>query len=526
MKRLLILPVIVLMACQNNQNVSDSPELGYTNHQFKISEAAKGKFNEGLLLLHSFEYEDAREAFEEALENDPDELMVHWGLAMTHYKALWGLQNMEAGREIINSAADIVPEDDLEQSFWESIKILYGEGEFLDRNRKYADYMGEVYEKYPNNLEVASFYSLGLMWASNGDQDYLTRSADIAAGVIEENAVHPGALHYIIHANDDPEYAQEALDAADEYAQVAPDAAHALHMPSHIYVALGMWNEVVASNEDSYAASISRMERKNLSGKSRGYHSMAWLHYGLLQQGNYTRAAQLLEEMIAYHKDSVGSDSYLIKMQNQQRVEEGKWPSALEAQNVSYYQLGMEEKSSMHFFRSLLAFDRNDAVAIKLETDTLLNLLKGAKLIVSDNGLALCSAGPTRYAPNKRDIEKTTVVIHQMKALKAMAEGNPKLAEEHLITATKLEEESSYDPGPPFIAYPSFEQYGDWLLRQNRPEEALVQFNKSLANRKLRAKALKGKIQALEMLGRAEEKADVEAELKKFWIGEEFIAGI
>jgi len=257
-----VLAISLLVSCTPSKPTTEGTQLGDLQHTFPISTEARADFDEGLLLLHSFEYEDAREAFQKAVEADSNELMAHWGLAMTYYKALWGLQDVEAGREVINVVGDTKAdrlakaENQLEQDFWMGVETLYGEGELDERNQAYVDHMAEVYDANPGNQEVAAFYSLGLMWAGYNEQEYLNRSAEVAAGIIEENPTHPGALHYMIHANDDPVYAQIALNAANKYAKVAPDATHALHMPSHIYVALGMWKEVVSSNTASYQASL------------------------------------------------------------------------------------------------------------------------------------------------------------------------------------------------------------------------------------------------------------------------------
>ncbi len=514
--------ILILLSCSNQHGTTeqDPTHLGTIDHAFSISEEAKGYFDEGLLLLHSFEYADANEAFKKAQLADDQEIMVYWGLAMTHYKALWGLQDVAAGRAVIQeweqSRDETTEVTSLEASFWEAVEILYGKGELKERNESYVRHMKTLYEEYPGNLEVAAFYSLGLMWADYDSEANLKLSSKVAAGIIEENPTHPGALHYMIHANDDPDYAGFAIDAANAYAKVAPDAAHALHMPSHIYVALGMWNEVVTSNQDSYAASLQRVEEKKLHGSKRGYHSMAWLHYGYLQQGNYEKAADLLKEMIDYYQAGEGSDSYLINMQNQQRIESGYWPEELEFQLVDYNGLGLDSKSAMHFSKSLLAFDAGDVEAIQAEIVSLKQVIAAAELIVGENGIALCSAGPTRYAPTPTAINKTKVVIHQMNALVAMLSDEGEVVDRELKSATLLELESGYDPGPPFIAYPSFEMYGEWLMLQDRYEEALNQFEVSVERRTNRTKGLKGKIEALRALDRFEEVQEIEAILNQF----------
>ncbi len=518
------LTLIVLFGCsRTKEKTSINYELGDISHQFPVSAVASEGFSKGLLLLHSFEYADAMDAFIEAQAADSTEVMAYWGEAMCNYKALWGLQNLEKGREVMaklgasKEARLAKAEVGIERAFWEGIELLFGEGELTERNEKYRDHFAGLYEQYPKDMEVAAFYSLSLMWEDYDNQANLTKSAEVAAGILKENPTHPGALHYMIHSNDDPAFAKLAVDAANKYAKVAPDASHALHMPSHIYVALGMWNEVVASNVDSYQASINRMERKGLSGKKRGYHAMAWLHYGYLQQGEFEKAEQLLREMISYNEDSTGSDSYTINMQNQHRVESGIWPASLQPIDIDYKKLGLQSKSQKHFFNAMLAFDTKDASKIADEVKALEFELEKAKLLVGENGVALCSAGPTRYAPTKTGVNKTKVVINQMKALSAMLANDEEATEGFMISATQLEAESDYDSGPPFIAYPSFEQYGDWLLSMNRAEEALVQFNQSLEGRTNRSKALQGKIKALNMLGKEKEATKTQLILDGFW---------
>jgi len=527
MHKLIALPLLGIFFLFNcspqKENTAQDLMLGSVSHQFPIAAEAGEDFGRGLLLLHNFEYDDGKEAFLRAQAADKDEVMAYWGEAMCNYQALWGLQDLSAGREVmakLGATKDermAKAEAGLEREFWEGIEILFGEGELNERNQEYAAHMESLYAKYPKDLEVAAFYSLGLMWADYKNQDNLDKATAVAAGIIKENPTHPGGLHYMIHSNDNPAYAKLARDAADAYAKVAPDAAHALHMPSHIYVALGMWNEVVSSNVESYAASLHRIEHKKLSGKERGYHSMAWLHYGYLQQGQYDKAEKLLKEMVSYARDSTASDDYTIVMQNEQRIETGTWPEGVVPIDIDDAQLGLSAKSEKHFFNSLLAFDHEDAAVIMKEIESLQMEMEAAKLLMSDDGIVLCSAGPTRFAPTKGAIIKTNVVIHEMEALKAMLDNDDKVVEMHLKEATAIEATASYDSGPPFIAYPSFEQYGDWLLMKGRAAEALVQFDRSLENRTNRSKALRGKISALKMLKRGEEAAEVKVILDGFW---------
>jgi hypothetical protein len=221
--------------------------------------------------------------------------------------------------------------------------------------------------------------------------------------------------------------------------------------------------------------------------------------------------------MMSYHKDGTASNSYTIVMQNEQRIESGEWLEGVEPIDVDYSNLGLAGKSQKHFLASLMAFDNNNATMIEEEIEAMHMHLEIARPLVGDDGIAVCCGGPTRFAPIRGQITKTNVVIHQMEALIAMLNNDDTAVEMHLKEAVKLEARGGYDSGPPFIAYPSFEQYGDWLLTKDRAAEALVQFDKSLENRTNRAKALRGKIKALNMLERGDEAEEAQKTLDVFW---------
>ncbi|MEO0339255.1 MAG: hypothetical protein AAF242_08565, partial [Bacteroidota bacterium] len=371
-----------------------------------------------------------------------------------------------------------------------------------------------------DNSQVLS--TLGLMWSVDGgrDAEVFDLSAKVAASILEENPQHPGALHYMIHANDDPDYAQLAILAANDYDNIAPDAAHALHMPSHIYLAMGMWNDMVASNERSYQASLNRMERKGLDDKARGYHSYAWLHYGYLQQGHFDKAAELLKDMQTFVNntgDHKGARRYLIDMQSAQRAEEGAWSLDIPPMDVAYQGLSLHTIATHHFMNAMMAYDAEDKAGIQAELDNLEEQVKRAKFVVTNESAPMCSAGPTRYAPTKGDVKRAQVMMNQMSAFLAILDNDLTAQEKFLLAATEIEKDCEYSYGPPRITYPSFEQYGEWLLAQNRLEEAIIQFDESLAVGENRAKALLGKMAALKKLGKEEEAAKLQAVLDDFW---------
>jgi hypothetical protein len=260
-------------------------------------------FDKGLLLLHNFEYDDAAEAFIKAQQTDSTFAMAYWGEAMTYNHPVWGDVDVEKARATLSKLGSTTEEreaktkTDLEKDFIKAVSILYGEGSKPDRDKEYAAAMEKVYERYPGNHEAAAFYALSLLGAKESLtlwEDQNIKGAEIAEAILKENPSHPGALHYLIHSDDHPAHAQKALAAADTYAKVASYAGHALHMPSHIYLALGMWDNVVSSNEVAWKASLDRQERKKLDNNHLSYHAHMWLQYGYLQQGRFDRAKELI----------------------------------------------------------------------------------------------------------------------------------------------------------------------------------------------------------------------------------------
>jgi tetratricopeptide (TPR) repeat protein len=271
--------------------------LGQVDFPTSGSKAAQAHFLRGVAALHSFWYEEALEAFQAATKAEPDFVMGYWGEAMAHNHPLWNEQDTEAARKSLAKIHNTGKLTARESAYLDAIRALYGEGDRHARNLAYMSAMEKVYRAHPADLEAASFYALSLLGAVRPvDKGYRLQmqAGSIALGVYEKNPNHPGAAHYIIHAFDDPEHAVLALPAARRYAEIAPDAHHARHMPSHIFIQLGMWPEAAASNESSWATSDAWVKRKKYSVVRRDYHSLSWLEYVYLQQGRVKEAeAQL-----------------------------------------------------------------------------------------------------------------------------------------------------------------------------------------------------------------------------------------
>jgi len=530
----LLLSALFLMICSCDVQSEQAGEpsdsvLGQLGGGFTLNPAVQDKFDEGLLLLHNFEYDDALSAFEEASAMDSSEIMTLWGEAMCHYKALWRLQNTDDGKAVLARLGDSKEArmasiaDDLEKDMWEIVEIMYGAGDFETRNMLIKSHLSALHRKYPDHQEISAFYALSLVWATEhyGDgSDDLRLAASIADEVIEVNALHPGALHYKIHALDGPVSAMDALDAADAYAEVAADAAHALHMPSHIYLALGQWDGVVDSNDRSYKASVKRMEQMELSDGARGYHSLAWWHYGLLQQGRFEEAEVLLNEMLTYvPKDPTkGARTYLLGMQSSHVAERGQVDvqTSLDL-DVDVQDLNIISKAARSFLRAQFAYQENDSAVLDEEIEWLSSKIYMDSLNVQDSGIAMCAAGNSRYAPTANAVKMAQVVLCQIEGFKALLDKNTDLFESKLKKAVALESDSDFPTGPPKITKPSYEQYGEWLLAVDRFEEAKVQFENALVRMPRRAKSLEGKYAALQGLEQSDKALKVQDELEEIY---------
>src|SRR6185369_15637775 len=308
MKRVAVLVVILALVALSV--AAQESQLGRVEFPTSGSKEAQAHFLRGLAALHSFWYEEALEAFRESTKVDPDFAMGYWGEAMTHNHPLWSEQDIAAARHVLAKIKDSAKMTERERAYIAAVRLLYGEGEKPARDAAYSAQMEKVYRAYPEDLDAAAFYSLSLLGMASGGKGYRlqAKAGAIALEVYQKNPNHPGAAHYIIHAFDDPDHAILALPAARRYASIAPEAHHARHMPSHIFLQLGMWAEAASSNEAAWESSDAWMKRKNLSVNVRDYHSLHWLMYAYLQQGRYQKAQELLTLMKKVMSESTYND--------------------------------------------------------------------------------------------------------------------------------------------------------------------------------------------------------------------------
>jgi Tetratricopeptide repeat len=506
---------ISFVLCALVINGSAQSQLGKVVFPTSGSPEAQAHFLRGLAALHSFWFEEALDEFRASTKIDPNFVMGYWGEAMAHNHPLWAEQDTEAARKVLANIKDLSKITAREKAFVEAVRLLYGPGEKLARDKAYSAAMERVYRAYPEDLEAACFYSLSLLGTVRpGDKGFRRQAlaGAIALDIYKKNPDHPGAAHFIIHSFDDPEHAIIALPAARRYAQIAPEAHHARHMPAHIFLQLGMWPEAAASNESAWAVSDAWVKSKSLALSARDYHSLHWLLYVYLQQGRYSKAEELLP---MNRKEAVGR--YNEDMNAVFIVETERWdlaaklfaPSAKPPEDTAAH-AAHNQPTAMPArgprSQSLPSFVRGMAAAKTGSPDTAKYIaeLQSARQQITDKGDA--------YAAKSAEIKELEV-----SAIVAAAKQNYPEAIGMMKRATSLEEEMSPPSGPPSLIKPSHELFGEILLAANRPADAAEQFGIALLRQPNRARSLLGLARAASKSGDTKTAVETYSKLIQQW---------
>ncbi len=488
---------------------AQTSQLGKVVFPTSGSPQAQQEFLRGVAALHSFWYEEALEAFRNSTKIDPNFAMGYWGEAMTYNHPIWLQQDTEAGRQALAKIKDDGKLTAREKAFIDSLRVLYGEGDKLARDLAYAAAMEKIHREHPDDLEAAAFHSLALLGTVRpGEKGFQrqVKAGAVALEVYQKNPNHPGAAHYVIHSFDDPEHAILALPAARRYAEIAPDAHHARHMPSHIFLQLGMWPEAAASNEAAWRVSDEWVKRKNLALSLRDYHSNHWLTYVYTQQGRYNKAEELINrlmqtmkehgrESVRWRDDAVAA--YL--------VETGRWDLAEKLFNQPpVAEAGDHAGHGSH----------GATAPSKPATTMTPNTRRGMSLPLFVRALAAANAGSAdaekllnemranRQQSNDAYGAKILEIRElEIAALISASKRNFDAAVTALKKAAALEEEMSPPSGPPTLIKPSHELLGEILLRAGNPKEAIQAFATALSRQPNRARSLIGTARAYAQSG-------------------------
>lgn len=447
-------------------------DLGTIHFPTSGAAAAQPKFIEGVKDLHSFEFDEAAAAFRAAQHLDPGFALSYWGEALSYNHPLWAQLDLPAARTALERLAPTL-EGRLakagagkEKAYLEAVdRLFYGADDKLARDNAYCAAMAKMYERWPDDHEIAIFYAVSLLGTVRpGDKGFRRQAlaASIALKVYGENPNHPGAAHFIIHSFDDPDHAILALPAARKYAGIAPAAPHALHMPSHIFVQLGMWQDVVASNVVAYQASQDLIARMHLPEGREDFHTLSWLEYGNLMLGKFDDARKnvdlALQAADRNPKNANIAQQYHT-MLARYILETGKWEK-IPAESFVGRSSGY---AAWAFIAGLSAAKLGDPVYAAQARESLAAMRRQME-----------SAGDAYAA------KPVAVMENEVAAAAALAQGEKSDALRWAKTAADIESAMAAPSGPPEPIKPAIEFYGEVLLDAGRQSDAAAAFAQQL----------------------------------------------
>lgn len=495
-----LLAVLFLMwACTAPQapevQSADGPQLlGRIDFPATGSSEARAAFDRGVLFLHNFEYADARTEFQRAAELDPSMAMAYWGEAMTHNHPIWMRQSRDEAVAALERYAG-TPEERREKAptareadYLATLDVLFGlvpEAADLDketRDDRYRAAMADLAARYPDDNEAKAFLSLATLGTAHEGRDFRTymQAAAIAQEVWEQNDQHPGAAHYLIHSFDDPIHAPLGLPMADVYADIAPDAAHAQHMTSHIFVALGLWDRVATANVAARRVQTTRQRQLGESETVCGHYPY-WLQYAYLQLGDPAKAQEVLgtcEERIQGEPES--GELWHYSVMRARQLLDG--PAGVEVVNVAPAQGKDPEQSGAnnHFF------------------------MHGYQAALNGDGQTARSAAKSIAVldarPDQRDVFRVQTL--QLEGMGLLADNRIDLGLERLVAAAELEDSMPFAFGPPEVIKPAWELLAEQRQTHGR-DGALEAFEKQLARTPRRVQSMRGLAVELRKAGRA-----------------------
>jgi hypothetical protein len=485
-------------------------QLGTVHFPVSCAPAVQKPFERGVALLHSFWYEEAEKEFADIAKDNPKCAMAQWGLAMSQWHQLWNHPDAAAtkkGLEEARKGAKLHAATARERDYIAAMKAFYGgKGDFYARARAYSKAMEKVYERNPDDHEGAAFYALSILAANEGNDPTFANDKK-AAAILEKlfatEPDHPGVAHYLIHAYDKPQLAQLGLPAARRYAQVAPAAPHALHMPSHIFARVGMWDEDIQSNLASVAATR-KTAAMHMGGEGHQFHAMDFLFYAYMQSGRDADARALIEEVKAmpdtihnmYGMDYNPRAATLVHFTALYPIEMHHWADAAALTPTAV--AGTAEDSVVYWARAIGAAHLGNAEQVKKDAEQIDAIHKQlveqkkkdfAEAVEEDHKEALAWL---KVAEGKYD--------DALAILKPLADKNDSLGDE-----------------PSGI--PVREMVAEVLMMAKHPGEALAEYETDLKFNPNRFNGLYGAAQAAEAEGKQEQATKYYAELVKVCAG-------
>lgn len=491
------------VSAQMTHDHDPSERLGRVNFRVSCTPAAQKQFNHALALLHSFQYREAEQAFSAIGATDANCAMSYWGVAMSNYHPLWAPPSpaeLKKGSAAIEKARDLNAKTPRERDYIAALESFYKDADKLDhatRARTYEQAMKQLHLRYPKDNETAIFYALALNERALVADERQYEQNKIIAGkilnrVMPQEPDHPGIIHYLIHSYDFPRLAYLALPAARKYSQVAPASAHALHMPSHIFTRLGLWQESIQSNLASARNAKEKVARTNSDlGSQEQLHAFDYLVYAYLQGAQDQKAKAILDEANAMKQ--IDQEVFQVAfawsaMPARYALERHQWAEAARL-TVPHPQFPWDRfpyaAANLSFARAVGAARSGDAAAARAEIDKLSAIHK--------------SLGEVKIG---YDWATQVDILRKAAAgWAARAEGKNDEAVQLLRAAADLEDTTEKHPVTPGSILPAREMLGDLLAELNKQAEALQEYEAVLKVSPNRFNSLYGAARAAEASG-------------------------
>ncbi|HLJ28935.1 MAG TPA: hypothetical protein VKY85_19650 [Candidatus Angelobacter sp.] len=502
---ILFLSPLSLRADDEHHHFDANEKLGTVSFPTSCAGSVQKSFERGVALLHSFAYEEAERQFEEITGQDPHCAMAYWGEAMSLYHQLWSrptAADLKRGWELIQKGQWIKAKTQRERDYIDALAAFYqdsGKGEHEQRATAYAAAMKRVYENNPKDHEAAVFYALSLL-ASSTDKSGLEnarKAISILNTLFETQPDHPGVAHYLIHACDNPQFAQEGLAAARRYAGIAPTSPHAVHMPSHIFARLGLWQDDIQSNLAAIEAARKQSPNFHHAMHHR-MHSMDFLEYAYLQIGDDTKAKAMVDELATIKEDDVEPEfrtyfaDRLTGFPARYALETRQWKDALALQFPSG--IGATSKAFTYWAQAIAAGHLHDAAATRKAVDQFDAMIEA-----------------TKKSDKPYLADGMTTDRDEAHAWLAFTEGKNDKALELLRSVAQKQDAH----GKGETELPAREMLADMLMEMGRPQEALAEYEKSLHTDPNRFNGLYGAAHAAELLHEPQKAASYYAQLLK-----------
>ncbi|MBZ5678545.1 MAG: tetratricopeptide repeat protein [Acidobacteriia bacterium] len=482
--------------CQEeHQHALTEEEVGSVHFATSCRADLGGSFNRAVALLHSFQYEQAREAFAEVASQEPQCAMAQWGVAMSHYHGMWNSGDLAAGRAALYQARQIAAKNTKtttrETAYIEALAEIYREDDEgkVVHAQAFEQKMGALQAAYPHDDEAAIFHALTLaITAPKTDKTFSNqrKCGEILEPIFEKQLHHPGIAHYIIHCYDNPVLAERGLGAARMYAKIAPASAHANHMPSHLFTRVGSWDESISSNlKSAELAAAAEGNSKNGEARDQRLHAMDYLEYAYLQSGRVTQAKAVWSEMNSLQAIpglTLVGDYALAAIPARYTIELGNWE---QASQLRVREGGVPWAEAITWAAIGIGSARSKNVERAGQAEAKLAALRD---VTAKQG--------NSYWSNQVEVER-----RELAAWITEQNGKPDDALQLARSAAELEESMDKDAITPGAVTPAREVLAELLLREHHPKDALAEYENVLKIAPNRFNALYGAASAAEASG-------------------------